>query len=185
MIGPALHWCACVRNKRTNTQLLFACLLWSALFLVQTSFADETNTPTTEPAAMAWMQVSSHVESGKGVGTLRLEGSAIKGQKVELVQNGLIFYEQILSQGEFRLTDIQPLQNANSVNVRWITPNSRDLTLAIASDRSEQKKLSINPIDIMALKLEMSLKDYNMLLSDLIEKVTDHRIGEYKSYKLI
>ena len=150
MIGITSHKSECVRHKRTNTQLFFACLLWPALFLVQTSFADETNTPTTEPAAMAWIQVSSDVESGKGSGTLRLEGFAIKGQKVELVQNGVVFYEQRLSQGEFRVTDIQPLQKAYSVNVRWITPHSKDLTLAIASDKSEQKKMSINPIDIMA-----------------------------------
>ncbi len=42
-----------------------------------------------------------------------------------------------------------------------------------------------NNIDIMSLKLEMSLKDCNLALSDFIEYLTDHRIGEFKGYRLI
>ena len=42
-----------------------------------------------------------------------------------------------------------------------------------------------NQIDIMSLKLKMSLKDYNLALADFIEKYTGYRIGEYKSYKLL
>lgn len=42
-----------------------------------------------------------------------------------------------------------------------------------------------NDIDIMSLKLEMSLKDYNLALSDFIEYLTGLRIGEFKGYRLL
>lgn len=39
-----------------------------------------------------------------------------------------------------------------------------------------------NEIDIMKLPLQWSLANLNLAFSDLIEYLTDHRIGEYKNY---
>lgn len=42
-----------------------------------------------------------------------------------------------------------------------------------------------NDIDLMKLRPKFRLNDLGLLISDLIEKYTNYRIGEYKNYKLI
>jgi len=42
-----------------------------------------------------------------------------------------------------------------------------------------------NDLDIMNLKLEWNRETLGLMVSDLVEKLTDYRIGEYKNYRLI
>lgn len=42
-----------------------------------------------------------------------------------------------------------------------------------------------NELDVMALPLKLKPKDINLAISDAWEKVTGHRIGEYRNFKLV
>ncbi len=42
-----------------------------------------------------------------------------------------------------------------------------------------------NDIDLLNMKKNKNLEDYNLAFSDWIEKLTGHRIGEYKNYILV
>ena len=39
-----------------------------------------------------------------------------------------------------------------------------------------------HPVDLFKLKYEFELKNMGKMVSDLIEKYTNYRIGEYKNY---
>ncbi len=49
----------------------------------------------------------------------------------------------------------------------------------------EWVKKNTNEVDLMSLKSHFGLGDWHLICSDLIEELTNYRIGEYKNYKLI
>ena len=42
-----------------------------------------------------------------------------------------------------------------------------------------------NDIDVLSLKLDFRLTHIRNIVSDFVEDLTGHRIGEYKNYKLL
>ena len=39
-----------------------------------------------------------------------------------------------------------------------------------------------HPVDLSKLKLEFKWKDLDLMISDMVEKYTNYRMGEYKNY---
>jgi len=52
---------------------------------------------------------------------LMVQGLGGPQQRLQLLQNNLVFYEQRLPEGEFKLNNIYPLDNQQTVNIKLIT----------------------------------------------------------------
>ena len=50
---------------------------------------------------------------------------------------------------------------------------------------SEWIEKNRNSVDIMKMKSTYKFKDLGLAISDLIEYVTDYRMGEFKNYKKV
>lgn len=60
----------------------------------------------------------------------------------------------------------------------------RKFTQTHPSVMEEWTKNHKNELDIMSLPLEFNFKDLNLVVSDAWEKLTGHRLGEYKNFKI-
>ena len=108
---------------------------WSAL--AQAS----TPTPNAVMAMQARVELSAHASAAQGPLLLRLQGQAFRGQVVELMQSGLVFFEQQLSEGPLLIDKVQPLNPSLPVTLRLRTPSQPD----------EQGELRLQPQEKLAL----------------------------------
>ena len=109
--------------------------LWSALA--------QASTPTANAvmAMQARVELSAHASAAQGPLLLRLQGQAFRGQVVELMQSGLVFFEQQLSEGPLLIDKVQPLNPSLPVTLRLRTPSQPD----------EQGELRLQPQEKLAL----------------------------------
>jgi outer membrane usher protein FimD/PapC len=97
--------------------------------------------PTFTVASLSMLsrvEISHQARPPVGPPLLRLQGDAFSGQTVRLTQNGLVFFEQQLSEGSFVINDLRPFEPSSPVSLQLISPNAPDekAELSLASLQS-------------------------------------------------
>jgi len=109
----------------------WAARAWAAWALVGMAAQALAQTdPPNPPVTVASLSMLSRVEISHqarppvGPPLLRLQGDAFSGQTVRLTQNGLVFFEQQLSEGSFVINDLRPFEPSSPVSLHLISPNA-------------------------------------------------------------
>ncbi len=89
---------------------------------------------------LSQVEISTKPNARAGPPLLRLQGDAYAGQVVRLMQNGMVFFEQQLPEGNFAIDDVVPLHPSMPVNLMLQSPSSpderTDLPLALMQSRT-------------------------------------------------
>ena len=133
------------RRGRAWAARAWAARAWAAWALVGLAAqalaqADPPNPPFTVASLsmLSRVEISHQARPPVGPPLLRLQGDAFSGQTVRLTQNGLVFFEQQLSEGSFVINDLRPFEPSSPVSLQLISPNAPDekAELSLASLQS-------------------------------------------------
>jgi outer membrane usher protein len=135
-------------SRRTRTHWPPRCLFLLVLLACGSVQAADSVQP--EPLSRVEVKAMASKRSPAEM-VLMVQGLAGPQQRLQLLQNDLVFYEQRLPEGEFKLNAIYPLNNQQAVKVKLITDDleteKADLPL-----RAQQKVTLFNQrFELMAL----------------------------------
>ena len=126
------------------------CALWALASSAPWAQAADTSLDNQPLGMRARVEISTH-QPGPSTGVvLRLQGQAFQGQTVELTQNGLVFFEQRLSEGPFLIDDLRPFNPISPVSLRLRTPQQADGAIQLPLLPQQKQVLSSQRPELMA-----------------------------------
>ena len=126
------------------------CALWALASSAPWALAADTSLDNQPLGMRARVEISTH-QPGPSTGVvLRLQGHAFQGQTVELTQNGLVFFEQRLSEGPFLIDDLRPFNPISPVSLRLRTPQQADGAIQLPLLPQQKQVLSSQRPELMA-----------------------------------
>ena len=124
--------------------------LWTLFVLASWGVVHAADSLTPEPISRVEVKAMASKRSPAEL-VLMVQGLAGPQQRLQLLQNDLVFFEQRLPEGEFQLGTIYPLNNQQAVKVKLIT-NDLETEKADLPLRAQEKVTLFNQrFELMAL----------------------------------